>query len=90
MEAIKNVLADPAVIVGLVRASLILVVSFGVAITQEQTDALLAFTGAVLAVLSIVLTSVTYANTNPKADSVLVADLPQSAIDAMADDVPAD
>jgi len=66
-----ELLRDPALIVGLVRAGLILAVSFGVAITQAQQDSLLMFTGALLAVMSIVLTGVTVAKTTPKANPVL-------------------
>ena len=64
-------LQDPALIVGLVRATLILVVSFGVAITQAQQDSLLMFVGALLAVMSIALTAVTRAKTTPVANPVL-------------------
>lgn len=56
-------LKDPALIVGLIRAALILLVSFGVYVTQEQQDAILMFTGALLAVLSLVLTGVTVSKT---------------------------
>ena len=66
-----DILKDPAVIVGLVRAALILLVSFGVAVTQEQQDALLIFVGAVLAVLSLVLTAVTASKTTSKENPVL-------------------
>jgi len=66
-------LQDPALIVGLVRATLILVVSFGVAITQAQQDSLLMFVGALLAVMSIVLTGVTRAKTTPTANPTLDA-----------------
>jgi hypothetical protein len=58
-----DLLKDPALIVGLVRAALILAVSFGVAITQQQQDAVLIFVGAFLAVLSLVLTAVTVSKT---------------------------
>jgi hypothetical protein len=66
-----EILKDPAVIVGLVRAALILLVSFGVAVTQEQQDAVLMFVGAFLAVLSLVLTAVTASKTTSKANPVL-------------------
>lgn len=56
MSALLN---DPALIVGLVRAGIILAVSFGVGITQDQQDSLLMFVGALLAVMSVVLTAVT-------------------------------
>jgi hypothetical protein len=63
-----TLLNDPALIVGLVRATLILLVSFGFALTQEQQDSLLMFVGALLAVLSVVLTAVTVKLTTPKAN----------------------
>jgi uncharacterized membrane protein len=66
-------LKDPALIVGLVRATLILVVSFGVYVTQDQQDALLAFVGAFLAVLSLVLTGVTVSKTTSNTSPVLKA-----------------
>lgn len=90
MATIKTVLSDPAIVVGLVRSIMILAVSFGVALSQDQVDAVLATVGAGLAFLSLALSAVTYSNTNPKTDSVLYADLPPAAIDALADDVPAD
>jgi len=68
-----DLLKDPALIVGLVRAALILAVSFGVAITQQQQDAVLMFVGAFLAVLSLALTAVTVAKTTSKANPVLHA-----------------
>jgi len=64
-------LADPALLVGLVRSALILAVSFGVGITQAQQDSLLMFVGAFLAVASLVLTQVTRINTTPTAKPVL-------------------
>jgi len=64
---------DPALIVGLIRSALILAVSFGAAITQAQQDSLLMFTGAFLAVLSLVLTQVTRLSTTPTANPVLTA-----------------
>jgi hypothetical protein len=66
-----KLLADPALIVGLVRSILILLVSFGVAVTQAQQDSILMFTGAFLAVLSLVLTGVTLKVTTPVANPVL-------------------
>ena len=68
-----DIIKDPALIVGLIRAALILLVSFGVYVTQEQQDAILMFTGAVLAVLSLVLTAVTVSRTTSKANPVLTA-----------------
>lgn len=56
MSALLN---DPALIVGLVRAGIILAVSFGVQITQDQQDSLIMFVGALLAVVSVLLTAVT-------------------------------
>lgn len=66
-----TLLKDPALIVGLVRAAVILAVSFGVGISQAQQDSLLMFVGALLAVLSVVLTSVTIRLTTPVAAPVL-------------------
>jgi hypothetical protein len=56
-------LKDPALIVGLIRAALILLVSFGVYVTQDQQDAILMFTAALLTVISLVLTGVTVSKT---------------------------
>jgi hypothetical protein len=66
-----KLLADPALIVGLVRSILILLISFGVAITQAQQDSLLMFTGAALAVMSIILTGVTRTLTTPVSNPTL-------------------
>jgi hypothetical protein len=66
-----KLLADPALIVGLVRAGIILAVSFGVGITQAQQDSLLVFVGAFLAVVSLLLTGVTLSKTTPKATPTL-------------------
>jgi hypothetical protein len=71
-----SVLNDPALIVGLVRAALILAVSFGIGITQAQQDSLLMFVGALLAVLSLLLTGVTMSKTT----SVAKPSLPQGTI----------
>lgn len=67
-ERIAAILKDPAVIVGLVRATIILLITFGVSITQAQQDAVLQTVGALLAVVSLVLTGVTYNLTIPKPD----------------------
>jgi len=40
---------EPALVVGAVQASIVLGVSFGLSLSQEQTAAILAFTAAVLA-----------------------------------------
>jgi hypothetical protein len=66
-----TLLNDPALIVGLVRAGLILAVSFGVGFTQAQQDSLLIFVGALLAVMSVVLTAVTRKLTTPVAQPTL-------------------
>ena len=71
-----KLLSDPALVIGLVRAALILAVSFGVGFTQPQQDAVLMFTGALLAVLSVVLTAVTVRLTT----SVATPTLPQGTI----------
>jgi hypothetical protein len=64
-------LKDPALVVGLIRAALILLVSFGVYITQDQQDALLMFTAALLTVISLVLTGVTVSKTTSNSSPVL-------------------
>jgi len=61
----KALLNDPALLVGLIRALMILVVSFGAAITNDQQAAILEFVGVLIAVLSILLTGVTRALTTP-------------------------
>ena len=48
-------LSNPAVLVGLIRAVLILLITFGVAISQAQQDSILELVGAVLAVISLLL-----------------------------------
>jgi hypothetical protein len=70
---IERLLQDPALIVGLIRAALILAVSFGVGITQAQQDSLLIFVGALLAVVSLALTGVTMSKTTPVANPTLPA-----------------
>lgn len=72
-------LKDPALVIGLIRAALILLVSFGVYVTQEQQDAILMFTAALLAVMSLVLTAVTVSRTTsstaPKLDEGTVVEV---------------
>lgn len=67
----SKLLSDPALVIGLVRAALILAVSFGVGITQAQQDSLLMFVGALLAVMSVVLSAVTVKLTTSVAAPVL-------------------
>ena len=69
----SKLLEDPALLVGLIRSALILAVSFGVSITQAQQDSLLLFTGAFLAVLSLVLTQVTRLSTTSTEHPTLTA-----------------
>jgi len=64
-------LKDPALIVGLIRAALILLVSFGVYVTQDQQDAILLFTAALLTVISLVLTGVTVGKTTSNTSPTL-------------------
>ena len=64
-------LANPALVVGLVRAALILLVTFGVAVTGAQQDSILELVGAVLAVMSLLLTGVTLAKTTPVSNPTL-------------------
>jgi len=67
------ILKDPALIIGLVRATLILLVSFGIYVSQDQQDAILMFTAAVLTIISLALTGVTVAKTTSVANPVLKA-----------------
>lgn len=71
MTSIRALLANPAVLVGLVRVVMILVVSFGAAMTQGQQDSILEATGALMAVLSLALTGVTVTQTTPTSAPVL-------------------
>jgi hypothetical protein len=64
-------LSSPALLVGLIRAVLILLVTFGVAVTQAQQDSILELVGAVLAVMSLLLTGVTLAKTTPVSNPTL-------------------
>ena len=64
----QALLANPALLVGLIRAVLILLITFGVAVTQAQQDSILELVGAVLAVMSLVLTGVTLQKTTPTAN----------------------
>jgi hypothetical protein len=66
-----KLLSDPALVVGLIRAALILLVSFGVYVTQDQQDAILMFTAALLTVISLVLTGVTVSKTTSKVNPEL-------------------
>ena len=66
-----KLLANPALVVGLVRAALIFVATFGVALRQAQQDATLALVGAALTAASLVLTGVTLTVTTPKANPTL-------------------
>ena len=43
---------EPAMIIGLVQSAIILLVSFGLNLSNEQTGAILAFTAAVLAIVT--------------------------------------
>ena len=64
-------LSNPALLVGLVRAALIRLLTFGVAVTQAQQDSILELVGAVLAVMSLLLTGVTLAKTTPVSNPTL-------------------
>ena len=55
----RAILANPAVLTGLIRAILILLVTFGVGVSQPQQDSVLEAVGALLAVISLVMTGVT-------------------------------
>jgi hypothetical protein len=69
----SKLLANPAAITGLVRAGLIFVMSFGAALSQAQFDSTLGLVGAVLTVVSLILTGVTLVYTTPKATPTLDA-----------------
>lgn len=43
---------EPVLIMGLIQAGIVLGVSFGLSLTQEQTGAILAFSAALLAVVT--------------------------------------
>jgi hypothetical protein len=64
-------LSSPALLVGLIRAVLIMLVTFGVAVTQAQQDSILELVGAALAVMSLLLTGVTLAKTTPVSNPTL-------------------
>jgi hypothetical protein len=64
-------LKDPALLVGLIRTAMILAVSFGIMLTDEQQAAVIGFAGALMAVLSIALSAVTRSLTTPVAAPVL-------------------
>jgi hypothetical protein len=67
----NSLLNDPALWIGVIRTGMILLVSFGVAITEPQQAAVLAFAGAVMAILSLALSGVTRKLTTPTAAPVL-------------------
>jgi len=64
----NTILGDPALWIGLIRATMILLVSFGVALNDAQMAAVIAFAVAFMAVASMLLTLVTRRTTTPKAD----------------------
>lgn len=66
-----NLLKDPALVVGIVRSVLILLVSFGIGLTDPQVQAILNLTGLLLAGISLALTGVTRATTTPTANPSL-------------------
>jgi hypothetical protein len=80
---VSKLIQNPALLVGLVRSVLILVVSFGVALSQAQVDATLGVVGSFLAVASLVLTGVTLRTTtstaNPKLNVGTVVTTPSGA-----------
>lgn len=61
-----GVLKNPALLVGLARAAMLVIVSLGVSITQNQQDSIATLIGAAIAVVaSLTLTGVTIAKTTP-------------------------
>ena len=74
---LDRLLNEPALLVGLVRAGIILLVTFGVQVTAEQQDALLGFLGIFLAVVSLALTGVTRSLVTPSKNVLTTtADVP--------------
>ena len=72
MTNVRTLLANPALLSGLLRTAMILVVSFGFTISQPQQDAVLAFVEVLILVVgSLALTGVTLARTTPVASPVL-------------------
>jgi uncharacterized membrane protein len=68
----RTLIANPALLSGLVRAVFLVAVSFGISITQSQQDGILTLVGAVISVLgSLTMTAVTIANTTPTAAPVV-------------------
>jgi uncharacterized membrane protein len=64
-----ELLKNPALLVGFVRAAMLVAVSFGVAFTQTQQDSVTTLVGAAIAVVaSLVLTGVTVSRTTPTAN----------------------
>lgn len=86
----RTLLDDPALLVGLIRTAMILAVSFGAAITEPQQAAILAFAGALTAVLSLLLTGVTRRLTTPVANPTLpegtsvIVQTPEGQLDRLA------
>jgi uncharacterized membrane protein YGL010W len=70
-----ELIRHPAVVTGLLRALLAVAVSFGLQVTQEQSEALMNLQTAIFVVLSLVLTAGTVATTQRKpapADEVVI------------------
>jgi len=63
---VSALLKNPAVIIGLVRALIILLSVYGVKVTSEQTNAILDFLAIGLTVTSLALTGLTYTTTQRK------------------------
>lgn len=68
---LRAILDNPAVFVGLMRALMILLTTFGVGITTDQQDGVLEAVGAFLALLSLVFTAATVQATTPTSAPVL-------------------
>lgn len=68
---IDKLLANPAVIIGLARSVMILLVTFGVGIAAPQQAAILDAVGAFLSAASLIFTGVTATITTPKATPTL-------------------
>ncbi len=61
-----DLLKNPALLSGLLRALLIFAVTMGVKLSQAQQDAALGILAAALPIISLIFTGVTVATTKPK------------------------
>ncbi len=62
----NEILKNPALITGLLRALLIFLTVMGVKLSQAQQDAALGLLAVALPIIALIFTGVTVANTQPK------------------------